>query len=115
MEDFIFQHPRGWFRHPPCSWRSIPAAEGCGQVDEGAFGESAGVNSEAIHEPTRWANAFVRGGIVHQQGFELEVIAQDFHPLQADAGTPNHEESALLADSSDLSVGQRKRFTTCLE
>ena len=40
-------------------------------------------------------------------------MAETFDAVQVNAGTSNQEESAVLADASDLSVGQRKRFTQC--
>ena len=55
-----------------------------------------------------------RGLVVHQHDFELEKMAQAFDAVQVNAGTSNQEESAVLADATDLSVGQRKRFTKCL-
>ena len=54
------------------------------------------------------------GFVVHQHDFELEKMAQAFDAVQVNAGTSNQEESAVFADATDLSVGQRKRFTKCL-
>jgi hypothetical protein len=84
------------------------------QVEVRAFDELPGLNSEEIHELTRFANAFACGFIARQYDLEFEEVAQAFHPVQVNAGAPNQEESAVFADSTDLSVGQRKRFTKCL-
>jgi hypothetical protein len=77
------------------------------QVEVCAFDELLGLDAEAIHEFTRLANTCVRGFVVHQDDFELEEVAQAFHSVQVNAGTSNQEESAVLADATDLSVGQR--------
>src|SRR6187397_3699135 len=73
-----------------------------------------GLNSETIHEVTRFANALLGGFVVHQHDFELEKMAQVLDAVQVNAGTSDQEESAVFADTTDLSVGQRKRFTKCL-
>src|SRR5689334_3691919 len=120
MEGFISLRPPGFT--PPGAFpgreayreRVKSALLGQHQVEVGAFDELIGLNSEAIHEFTRFANARVRGFVVHQDDFELEEMAQAFDPVEVDAGTPDQEESAVLADATDLSVGQRKRFTKCL-
>ena len=84
------------------------------QVEVGAVDQLFRLDSESIHEFTRFANARVRGFIVHQDDFELEEMSKAFHPVEMDARSPNQEESAVLADATDLSVGQRKRFTKSL-
>jgi hypothetical protein len=73
-----------------------------------------GLNSEAIHERTCLANARFGRLVVDQHDFELEKMAQVLDAVQVNAGTSNQEESAVFADTTDLSVGQRKRFTKCL-
>jgi len=77
------------------------------QVEVGAFDQLRGLNSEAIHEVTRFANSRFRGLVAHQHDLELEKVAEVFHAVQVNAGTSNQEESAVFADTTDLSVGQR--------
>ena len=81
------------------------------QVEIGTFDELLGLNSELIHELTRFANSLFGGLVVHQHDFELEKMAETFDAVQVNAGTSNQVESAVFADATDLSVGQRKRFT----
>src|SRR3954469_1722233 len=84
------------------------------QVEVGALDELVGLNSEPIHELTRFANPGFGRFVAHQHDFELEKMAETFDAVQVNAGTSDQEESAVLADATDLSVGQRKRFTKCL-
>jgi hypothetical protein len=84
------------------------------QVEVGAFDKLGGLNAELFHEFTRFADSLLGGFIVHQHDFELEKMAETFDAVQVNAGTSNQEESAVLADATDLSVGQRKRFTKSL-
>ena len=77
------------------------------QIEVGAFDQLRRLNSEAIHEVTRFANALVGGFVAHQHDFELEKMAQVLDAVQVNAGTSNQEESAVFADTTDLSVGQR--------
>ena len=77
------------------------------QVEVGAFDQLRGLNSEVIHEVTRFANSLLGGFVVHQHDFELEKMAEVFDAVQVNAGTSNQEESAVFADTTDLSVGQR--------
>ena len=93
-----------------------PGRSGLGehQVQVGAFDELFGLNSESIHELTRFVNPPFCGFIVHQHDLELEKMAETFDAVQVNAGTSNQVESSVFADTTDLSVGQRKRFTKCL-
>ena len=84
------------------------------QVEVRPFDQLGGLNAELIHELACLANSLFRGLIVHQHDLELEEMAKAFHSVQVNAGTSNQEESAVFADTTDLSVGQRKRFTKCL-
>ena len=98
----------------PASESSLQALLGQHQVEVCAFDELLGLNSELIHEFTRLTNALFGRFVVHQHDFELEKMAETFDAVQVNAGTSDQEESAVLADATDLSVGQRKRFTKCL-
>ena len=53
------------------------------------------------------ASSGFRGLVAHQHDFELEKMAQVLDAVQVNAGTSNQEESAVFADTTDLSVGQR--------
>src|SRR6185436_15432224 len=77
------------------------------QVEVRAFDELFGLNSELIHEFTRLTNALFGRLVVHQHDFEFEKMTKAFDAVQVNAGTSDHEESAVLADATDLSVGQR--------
>lgn len=81
------------------------------QEEPGVFAALVRLISASIQELTRLPNARVCGFTVHQYDLEPEEITQAFHSDQLDAGVPSQEDSALLAESTDLSVGQRKRFT----
>src|SRR6187402_391001 len=77
------------------------------QVEVGALDQLRGLNSEALHELTRFANADFGGFPVLQHDFELEKMAKVLDAVQVNAGTSNQEESAVFADATDLSIGQR--------
>jgi hypothetical protein len=84
------------------------------QVEIGAFDQLFGLYSELLHEVTCLTKSLFGRFVAHQHDFELEKMAETFDAVQVNAGTSDQEESAVLADATDLSVGQRKRFTKSL-
>src|SRR3954462_14386055 len=81
------------------------------QIEVGTFDQLPALDAELLHEVTRLTNPLLGRFVAHQHDFELEKMAETFDAVKVNAGASNQEESSVFADASDLSVGQRKRFT----
>ena len=98
-------------RRAPRLFPEASALLGEDQVEVSAVDQLRGLDSQRMHELTRFANSGFGRLIVHQHDFEFEKVPEPFDPVEVDARAANQEESAVFADTTDLSVGQRKRFT----